>query len=242
MRVQRSHDKFYLKEDYKNKPKEYFKLVKSEIEKDLAYMGKDNFCMLDVGCETGSFLAYIRKHYPDAELFGMDVMSELLDKLNSGMGENEKPFHAILGSIADESALPEEKFDFITMLGVMSIFEDFRPIILNLKKMLNNNGYIYIFSIFNPENLDVLIKSKKSCDNSDVWETGWNTFSIKSIEKFCEDNGLKYQFIPFELKIDIEKHEDDPLRSWTLEMKDEKKMIVNGLQLVHNFYLLKLWQ
>ena len=34
MIVERSHDYFYLNENYKDNPKEYFKLVKNEIDKD----------------------------------------------------------------------------------------------------------------------------------------------------------------------------------------------------------------
>ena len=245
MEIERTHDKLYLKEDYKNNPKEYFKFVKNEIKKDFLgeglRAGCDNFKLLDVGCETGSFLTFIRRHYPSAELWGMDIMPELLEKLNAGQENEEKPFHPLLGNIADETTLPDENFDIISMLGVISIFDDFRPVLRNLKKMLSEDGRIYIFGIFNPENLDVLIKSRPSCMKEDKWETGWNTFSITSVYEYCKEIDVHCEFLPFELGIDISKHADDPLRSWTVNMKDGKKMIVNGLQLVHHFYLLKIW-
>lgn len=34
MEIKRTHDSFYLREDYRNNTKEYFKLMKSEMEKD----------------------------------------------------------------------------------------------------------------------------------------------------------------------------------------------------------------
>ena len=34
MKIERTHDKFYLNENYKSNPKEYYKMVKSEIDKD----------------------------------------------------------------------------------------------------------------------------------------------------------------------------------------------------------------
>ncbi len=232
MDIQRTHDRFYLNENYKDNPKEYFKLVRREMINDLGYDSDAAFDLLDVGCETGSFLAYIKKCFPKADLWGMDVMPELLEKLQDG--------HPILADISDESTLPDKKFDVITMLGVLSIFDDFRPVLTNLTKMLKVNGAIYIFSIFNPEDLDVLIKSRKSCENENVWETGWNTFSIRSVAEYCRELGYQQEFVPFSLSLDIPKHKDDPLRSWTVDLNDGKKMIVNGLQLVHNFYLVKL--
>lgn len=245
MEIERTHDKFYLNENYKNNPKEYFKFVKKEMEKDFfrKQNGKiDSFKMLDVGCETGSFLTFIRHHFPETELWGMDIMPELLEELNTGQEAGTKPFHPFLGNIADETALPNETFDIISMLGVISIFDDFRPVIKNLISLLREGGRIYIFGIFNPEDLDVLIKSRHSCEEKDTWETGWNTFSVTSVRKYCEKIGCQCEFMPFELPIDIPKHVDDPLRSWTLDMKDGRKMIVNGLQLVHHFYLLKIWK
>ena len=38
--------------------------------------------------------------------------------------------------------------------------------------------------------------------------------------------------------IDIMKDETDPLRSYTLMMKDNKRLVVNGLQLVHQLSLM----
>ncbi len=243
MEVERTHDKFYLNENYKENPKEYFKFVKKQIEKDFGNgVYSDDFDMLDVGCETGSFLTFIRRQFPNAELWGMDIMPELLEELNSGQEAGAKPLHPLLGNIADDTTLPEQKFDIITMLGVISIFDDFRPVLRNLAKMLKENGQIYIFGIFNPEDLDVLIKSRHSGESKDKWETGWNTFSTASVGKYCREIEFQYEFLPFELGIDIPKHEGDPLRSWTLEMNSGKRMIVNGLQLVHNFYLLKMWK
>lgn len=68
------------------------------------------------------------------------------------------------------------------------------------------------------------------------WEKGWNAFSIQSVLTFCKSHGWEYEFIPFEMPFPISKHHKDPLRSWTMPF-GEKLMVVNGLQLIHNFYL-----
>lgn len=236
MEIQRTHDQLYLNENYKENPKEYFKVLAKMIENEWA--GRLTNCrILDVGCETGSFLHYIESLQWGAGLYGMDIMPELLQALN-----NDKEIHATtyLGNIADKSTLPDIKVDIVTMLGVISIFDDYKPVIINLLDLLEDNGVIYIFGIFNPEDLDVIIKSRASNSNDDKWEVGWNLFSKKSIGLFCQKHGLECDFVPFKIGIDIAKHEGDPLRSWTVPMPDGDRMVVNGLQLIHNFYFLRI--
>ena len=238
MEIKRTHDSFYLKENYRANPKEYFKLVKSEIDKDFSGNLDGGVKILDIGCETGSFLYYLRSCYPDVHLYGMDVMKKLLDRLNEDGAEYG--ISTYLGDISDKATLPDGKFQIITMLGVMSIFDDFKPVMDNMMSMLDEKGTAYIFGIFNPENLDVLIKSKNSEQGDDHWESGWNYFSRKSVEDYCGQSGWDFEFIPFEMPFAIEKHADDPLRSWTEEMANGHLQIVNGLQLVHQFYVLKI--
>lgn len=238
MEVKRTHDKFYLGEDYKNNPKEYYKLVVNEMKTDYGFDSNSNFSLLDIGCETGSFLAHVRRTFCNSTLAGMDVMKELLEKVNDGI-DGEK-ITAILGDISSSEILSNtKKYDVVTMLGVLSIFDDYVSVLDNVLSFINDKGTVYLFGLFNPCNLDVMIKSKFS-DRECDWESGWNYISKLSIENYCEQRDLFCDFVPFELGIDIPKHEEDPLRSWTINGDNDTKIIVNGLQLVHHFYLVKI--
>ncbi len=231
MIVERTHDNLYLHEPRRNK--EYFKMLYNEIKRDFSY--KPDFKLLDIGCATGDFLYFAKDIFKYAELSGMDVMQTLLDTIDF----NVKKY---LGSVEKREDLPKEKYDIVTMLGIMSIFDDFIPIIDNVRTILGGGGYIYIFGIFNPDDLDVLIKARPSQLNrteESAWESGWNLFSMKSIEMYCNENELKCEFLPFKINIEIPKNINDPLRSYTIKHNNEW-MIINGLQLVHNFYLCKI--
>lgn len=236
MKVERTHDKFYAKEAYKNEPKEYFKLVRNELGK--RYTSDSEFSLLDIGCASGGFLYYLRSEFPKANLTGMDIMQELLLLVNDGVDDKQIITH--LGDIASRETLPTLKYNVITMLGVLSIFDDYEMILDNAVSMLDTGGGIMVFGIFNPEDIDILIKARKAGKNDDVWEPGWNYFSKKSVENYCVERNLQYEWVSFDFKLDIDKHVDDPLRSWTVDLADGRKMIVNGLQLIHQFYLLKI--
>ena len=72
----RTHDVFYLDETYKKNPKESSKFILEEIKKDFSVNEKTAFSILDIGCETGSFLEFVGCNCLNAQLYGIDVMPE----------------------------------------------------------------------------------------------------------------------------------------------------------------------
>jgi SAM-dependent methyltransferase len=235
LRVIRDHDRFYLKEDRKLKPKEYFKFINGHSEK---FLGKIlNPRILDVGCATGDFLHYISTLYPNAQLTGLDIMPELIRR-----AKKEVPNSAFfIADIFSGSNLPREKFDAIFLLGVHPIFDDYKPWLNNLLKLTKTNGRIYVFGIFNPENTDVLVKVRYSNDGNKPWQAGWNVFSKKTIGSYLEKIKARYKFYDFTISIDLPRHKDDPLRSWTFKLQNGQRALINGTQIVHRLSLLEIY-
>lgn len=229
----RTHDKLYLKENRKDNPKEYFKFI---INNTKEYIDKlDDPTVLDIGCATGDFLYYFNTIWPNAKKYGMDVMDDLLIKAR----EEVEGVIFFKGDIEDNGDLIDEKFDVIFMNGVHSIFDDIRLVLDNVIKLLKDNGRAYIFGIFNPEQLDVIIRTRKSNSNDDR-EKGWNLFSIETISAYLNEQGFSHNFKEFKTGINIDKNINDPLRSWTINLEGGEKAILNGLQLLHTFYLLEI--
>ena len=232
MKIKRTHDKLYLKENRKKNPKEYFKFILRHAK---THISKYDFPrIIDIGCATGDFLWYIHQNHPKAELVGVDVKSELLNKAKKEV----KNASFVKGNIYTGENLPQGNFNAVFMSGVHSIFDDIKPWLNNLLNLINDNGKIYIFGIFNPEDVDVLVKAKKSDEK--IWQPGWNLFSKKTMSKYLEVKNIEYSFEKFNIKIDIEKNDKDPLRSWTFKLENGQRRIVNGVQLIHHFYLLEL--
>lgn len=231
----RTHDKFYLKENYKNKPKEYYKFVAKNIQEDFSGGGVRSF--VDIGCETGSFLHYIHSIFPEFKLTGVDVMKELLDEVNK---PEDIGATTILTDISKVPCTIKDQFDIVTMMGVIGIFDDFEPIIDNLLSITREHGCIYIFGVFNPEKLDMIMRCRKSGEVNTNWEKGWNIFSIHSMTEYCQKKGKQMDISEFSMPFAIEKNKVDPLRSWTVDISGTL-MVINGLQLIHHFYLIKIY-
>ena len=231
IKIKRTHDKFYLKENRKNKPKESFKFILRKINYTL-----NNKRILDIGSATGDFLYYLSYKYPRSNLFGMDVDKDLINYALKSVPKVEKIFKHDISKKNNKIG----KFDVIFMIGVHSIFDDCMRWLPNVISLLcDKQSKAYIFGIWNDDDIDVILRMKKS-DNLNNWETGWNIFSKTTIKKCLHKLKVKHKFYDFNLDIDIKKNKKDPLRSWTLDLKNNKKIVVNGACILHKFSLLEI--
>ena len=74
--------------------------------------------------------------------------------------------------------------------------------------------------------------------DSGLWESGLNMFSLNTIRKKLNSIALDIKFHKFEITIDLEKQEN-PIRTYTIDTKDGKRLIVNGANIVRDFYLVE---
>lgn len=208
-------DYIYLKEDYYNNPKETFKFVTSKM-KDVE--GKS---ILDIGCAKGEFLYYLQSQYQFAEYCGLDYSEILIKEAKSHL----KSMQFYVDSA--ETFSLNKQFDVITILGLIYYFDDLEKLIKNVSKHLIKNGKLYMLAMFNPYDVDVIVRYRDN-EKSSEFETGWNMHSIPTFKKTLEKNNLivivQEQFVlPFEIE-----EGDDPCRSWSIKV-DDKQYFRNGL-------------
>ncbi|MDQ7248810.1 class I SAM-dependent methyltransferase [Dongia sedimenti] len=238
MKTVRDHDKLYLAEQRYDKPKEIFKFMANCIEQG-GRVPPEGAVVCDVGCAAGELAYYLRMIWPQARVVGYDLLPELVERARSVVQGAE--FN--VGSALDPDLMPEAFADVIFMSGVLSIFDEYKTALDNVVSWLKPGGRAIVFGIFNPEPVDVIIRSRASDAGQDApWETGWNVFSTRSISGFLERHPARPEsvFHRFSLPIDLPQNPDDPLRSWTIPLADGNRMIVNGLCLVHHFMALEI--
>ncbi|HYH43749.1 MAG TPA: class I SAM-dependent methyltransferase [Burkholderiales bacterium] len=234
----RTHDKtIYLEENRYETPKEIFVNMV-----ELARRGgglKPGARVGDFGCAAGEFLYYLRKQEPAAVLQGYDVVPELLEKARQhvpGVSFSQ-------GSVLDPALVPEGSMDVSFMLGVASIFDDFRPILDNLIRWTKKGGRIYMFGCFNPHPVDVWVTYRSVHQHGpDHREVGWNMFSMASVSQYLDAKlGTKcHKFSHFELSFDLDPTPGDPARTWTFKTEDGRRAFTNGLSLIVNREFLEI--
>ena len=225
---QRTHDRIYLFESRRDNPKEIHKVL-VELARPAVEACGERCRILDIGCARGDFLHLVKHSFPGVSLTGIDVMPDLLK-----VARKELPdVKFILADINGGIGLPSEKFDLVFMNSVHAIFDDHRPWVDNILGLLGAHGKAYVFGIFNPEPLDVFIKCRGAGREDQPLEKGWNLFSKDTIGRYLKKRKIEYHFQDWEITIPIERHPDDPLRSWTFKDADGRYIVQNGLQLIH---------
>ena len=236
IKVIRTHDEFYAEESSKLPVKETFIQTADLIERFKTNSSK-NISIADIGCATGVFVNYLMNRFPEEKIVGYEYLASLIKS-----GEKTFPNIEInQASVLDRDSIAESDFDIITLMGVLSIFDDVEPVIANLIHWTKPNGKIYIHGMFNPNDIDVFLKYRK-CENYGIpeYESGWNIISQKSIQNIFNNYGITdIKFHPFNLSINLEKHPIDPIRSWTERLPNGKNQVVNGLCIKQPQYILE---
>lgn len=226
-----AHNDFYLAEDRRDQPKEYFKFL---VQRAATPLSLPRPRVLDIGCATGDFLYYLQSLCPNAILTGIDVSPEFLAKARQVVSGS----NFIAADIYSGANLPTGRFDVIFMSSVHYLFPDYTLWIRNILSLTGGNAYI--FGLFNPEDLDLRATVQRSGERDSV--TPWNLISQKSVGLFLDSLHVDYCFTNWELPIEIPRSHEDPLRSWTIAAEDGHVLVINGLQMLHRFALLEIQQ
>jgi SAM-dependent methyltransferase len=222
------HNRFYLTEDRKQEPKEYFKFL---VQQAAPILRSGSPRVLDIGCAAGDFLYYLRSTYPNARITGIDLEPEFTTKASQSLPGAD----FFVADVYSGSNLPAQKFDAVFMSGVSYLFPQFEPWVRHVVSL--TEGSAYVFGVFNPEDLDVRAVVQRPGDDA---STPWNVISQRSISLLLDRMRLAHRFIPWEMPFAIPRTHEDPLRSWTVEMSDGRYLVINGMQIVHRFAVLQI--
>jgi len=231
----RTHDIFYLNEKQSDNPKKSFQFITNEIKHNFDVQN-NNLSLLDIGCATGEFIKYVSSIFSNMNFEGIDINQKLIDKAKT-LNSTSK-FH--VGDVNNSDFSLPKKYDIITATGVLQIFDDIDYFFKNMISLVKKNGKCFIFGLFNPEPVNVFITAKRTDIEFDHLETGWNIFSIDYISKYLSKLNLKYEWKEWNIDIPLEQKKNDPFRSWTENKTEKGYVVVNGLQIIHRFYLLTI--
>lgn len=226
-------DSIYLEENRYENPKELFKQAFALLE--LAQSPPPaTVSLLDIGGATGEFLYYIRTLNKEIDLTCVEYSEKMV--------ESVKPFlkkyniNIEQGDANNLQNIKDRSYDYVTTLGVTSIFDDFCPSFNEMIRVTKPGGMCMNAMLVNEEPVDVLIKYMNS--KGEI-EAGWNKFSIASIKKHLNSKKdvTNIRFIKHHMPFDIEKRED-PMRSYTRLNEKGERILWNGLNMEISIYFI----
>lgn len=224
LKSKRIHDKFYLKE--KTKTKESFKFLFKDIK-------KTKFdSLIDIGCSNGSFIKFLSKKCKNKKIFGADIDQQLL---NSAKKRNENIKFLRLDISKKIKNEMKKKFDIVILSGVHTIYDDIEPLIKNASSLCKKKGHLFLFGSFNPSKFDIITRVKKY--KSKIWEKGFNRPSLITTKKIFAKYFSSSKIKKFNFNLKIKENKRDPRRTFTLNLRSNKILTVNGLEQISSKYL-----
>lgn len=226
---QRTHDlDIYLQEDRFATPKESFQIAADIMEEAGAARAGAHWA--DIGCATGEFIHYGVGRFPGIHAFGVDVVPQFFPVAR----ERTPDATFIEGSVTDVGALPPQSQDAVTLIGVLGIFDDFRPVLGNLIEWVRPGGVVVVYGLFNPYPLDVWIKYRPADEPASDLEAGWNIFSEASVAGYLDAHPrvATHEFRYHWMGLDLVPHPTDPVRTWTMKDETGRRHLRNGLAIL----------
>lgn len=220
--------------DYNN-PKESFKFVVDIIKKR---HNEKSLSILDVGCASGAFLFFAKNNLKIRASAGIDI-SDLHLKIAQ---KNVQGTDFFVEDIQNLKHINGSKFDVVTCLGTLSIFDDIELVLYNLLNLVDNGGSLYIYDLINEYPIDVIMRYRLSEEENDSdWLSGFNVRSKNTYQIIINkiENKSKLTFFPFSMSITIPKT-SNPLRAWTINTEDNNHQIIVGTMQFLNFMCLEV--
>jgi len=229
-----SDEAIYLKKERHDEPKELFKKLSSIISEFVDH--EDEICMLDVGCASGELVYYLETQFPNVNYYGIDVSDDMLNLAKRKIGFAKLNNQSIL-------ELPlwvDMQFDVVLCLGVIGIFDEIEITLRNLISSLKDGGRLLLSEQFSDDSIDVIMRYRRVDSDENDWESGWNIFSMKTIENIANQYDKKVKWHEFRMPFAIEKS-DDPMRTWTIETETNRHQLILGSKQLIDLYVAEIY-
>ncbi len=220
---------------YKNRKKKlYFKKLNSKIL-------KKNFSLIDLGTASGDFIYFLdqQRKYQNNIFYGVEKEKYLIDL--SKFRKNNKIFF-INSDFTKKKFQLKKKFDYVTCLGTINLFDDVNYLFQKMFRLCKKNGQIFIYDIFNHDPINLRLKVNYELEKNNLWHTQFNCFSEKYIRKLCRKINPKSKILFHKMDfkgINVKKSKYPKLRSYTKKI-DNKNVFISPYNQILPFKILEI--
>ena len=158
------------------------------VSRNTAINALNRYCLpadgavLEIGCSSGFFLRDLKQAFPEAEIFGADVVMNTLERLGNSLSGVPLMQMDIL-----QCPLGERQFDAVIALNVLEHIEDDEAALAMMAKLLKPNGILVLEVPQGPDLYDYFDSYLRHC----------RRYSKKELQDKIAGSGLRLQEIDF---------------------------------------------
>jgi S-adenosylmethionine-diacylgycerolhomoserine-N-methlytransferase len=116
--------------------------------------------VLEIGCGTGRNLLVVRRRYPQARLFGLDISEEMLDTARrNSQARNIIYARADAADFNPSDLFDEAHFDRIFISYALSMIPSWQAVLASAAKMLAPGGELHVIDFGQQERLPKAFRS-----------------------------------------------------------------------------------
>lgn len=137
--------------------------VSRRLVERLDYIRLQPTAMLDLGCASGLNTQALRKRYPRADYYAMDLVAPLVAQTRRRAGRWRRPPGVCAG--LDQLPFRNDSFDLVVSSLALHRVPDLAPTARELQRVLRPDG-VLLFATFGPDTLDELRTAWQAADET----------------------------------------------------------------------------
>lgn len=190
------------------------------------------------GVRGGANVSYLSNRYENDYFVGIDLSQKLIEYGNERLKEKNN-CKLYQGDWLDLGSEWKDKFDGVISFQALSWMQEYQKPIDELAKL--NPKWIAVSSLFYEGDIEYTIKLKnyyRSSENKEFEEMYYNVYSLIRIRKYFEKLGYnKFEFMPFEIDIDLPKIDHMDIGTYTVKTVEGKRLQISAALMMPWYFI-----
>lgn len=206
------------------------------LEKFLAARTEIKGNILDLACGGGAVDAYFAKLHPEVKIKGIDMVDKAFWMLEEfADDEIKKRVSLEAGDWYNLDKKYVNMFDGVITVQALSWLEDWK---IPLEKIIElNPKWIGLSSLFYEGRIEFQVKVT-DYEGSYKTEAYYNVYSLPIVKEFLRERGYDvFEYIPFEIDIDLPKPDHRDLGTYTVKTEDGKRLQISAAMLMPWYFI-----
>ena len=202
---------------------------------------KKNLKVLDMACGTGANTMYMANKFDNCDFTGIDINKEFVDYGNNIIKERELcNCRLYKGDWLDLESKWIGAFDGVISFQSLFMFCDYREALLKLAEL--QPEWIALSSLFYEGDIEYTNKFRdydRPSDGNDYTDMYYNIHSMPRFKEYMKELGYsKFDFIPFEIDIDIPRKDNLDIGTYTVKTVEGRRIQISAALMMPWYFII----